>query len=147
MWVQTQPNAQFCFQKLNVDNIRYFVSEVLPNFIASLFFLLNILSRIVDFFFLSDSFVSNCTQFYKMIKQLHYWQIFGNSADEQLIAFLSINKKIIACTNLKMNEFRRKLYLKYRNINNMTQLLCLKLYRLRLFIQANVLLFLLFPFF
>ena len=46
-----------------------------------------------------------------------------------------------------MNEFERKLYLKYANIENMTQLLCLKLYRLRLFIQANVLLFLLFYFF
>ena len=45
-----------------------------------------------------------------------------------------------------MNEFERKLYLKYRNIENMTQLLCLKLYRLRLFIQVNVL-FLLFSFF
>ena len=40
-----------------------------------------------------------------------------------------------------MNEFERKLYLKHRNIENMTQLLCLKLYRLRLFIQLNVLLF------
>ena len=40
-----------------------------------------------------------------------------------------------------MNEFERKLYLKYRNIENMTQLLCLKLYRLRLFIQVKVLLF------
>ena len=40
-----------------------------------------------------------------------------------------------------MNEFERKLYLKYTNIENMTQLLCLKLYRLRLFIQVNVLLF------
>ena len=46
-----------------------------------------------------------------------------------------------------MNEFERKLYLKYRNIENMTQLLCLKLYPLRLFIQVNVLLFLLFSFF
>ena len=36
-----------------------------------------------------------------------------------------------------MNEFERKLYLKYRNIENMTQLLCLKLYRLRLFVQVN----------
>ena len=26
-----------------------------------------------------------------------------------------------------MNEFERKIYLKYRNIENMTQLLCLKL--------------------
>ena len=43
-----------------------------------------------------------------------------------------------------MNELERKLYLKYRNIENMTQLLCLKLYRLRLFIQVKVLLFLLF---
>ena len=46
-----------------------------------------------------------------------------------------------------MNEFERKIYLKYANIENMTQLLCLKLYRLRLFIQVNVLLFLLFYFF
>ena len=43
-----------------------------------------------------------------------------------------------------MNEFERKPYLKYRNIENMTQLLCLKLYRLGLFIQVNVLRFLLF---
>ena len=40
-----------------------------------------------------------------------------------------------------MNEFERKLYLKYRNIENMTQLLCLKLYRLKRFIQVNVRLF------
>ena len=46
-----------------------------------------------------------------------------------------------------MNEFKRKLYSKYRNVENMTQLLCLKLYRLRLFIQVNVLLFLLFYYF
>ena len=46
-----------------------------------------------------------------------------------------------------MNEFKRKLYSKYRNVENMTQLLSLKLYRLRLFIQVNVLLFLLFYFF
>ena len=46
-----------------------------------------------------------------------------------------------------MNEFERKLYLKCRNIENMMQLLCLKLYQLRLFIQVNVLLFVLFPFF
>ena len=58
-----------------------------------------------------------------------------------------MNKKIIVCTNLQMNEFERKLYLKYANIENMTQLLRLKLYRLRLFIQVNALLFLLFYFF
>ena len=47
-----------------------------------------------------------------------------------------------------MNEFERKLYLKYRNVENMTQLLCLKLYQLRLFTQVNVLLlFYFFPFF
>ena len=46
-----------------------------------------------------------------------------------------------------MNEFERKLYLKYRNIENMMQLLCLKLYRLRLFIKVNALRFLLFYFF
>ena len=46
-----------------------------------------------------------------------------------------------------MNEFERKIYLKYRNKENMAQLLCLKLYRLRLFIQVNVRLFLLFTFF
>ena len=55
-----------------------------------------------------------------------------------------MNKKIIACTNLQMNEFERKLCLKYANIENMMQLLCLKLYRLRLFIQVNLLLFLIF---
>ena len=36
-----------------------------------------------------------------------------------------------------MNEFKGKLYLKYKNIEYMMQLLCLKLYRLRLFIQAT----------
>ena len=46
-----------------------------------------------------------------------------------------------------MNEFERKLYLKYRNKEIMTQLLRLKLYRLRVFMQVNVLLFLLFSFF
>ena len=42
------------FQKLNVDNsfqktrkIRYYIFEVLPNFIVSLYFVPNILSRIV----------------------------------------------------------------------------------------------------
>ena len=58
-----------------------------------------------------------------------------------------MNKKIIACINLQMNEFERKLYLKYRNIENITQLLYLKLFELRLFIQVNVLLFVLFSFF
>ena len=55
MWVQTQPNAQSSFQKLNVDHscqktckIRYYIFEVLPNFIVSLYFVPNILSRIVD---------------------------------------------------------------------------------------------------
>ena len=51
-------------------------------------------------FFISNSFISNCTRFYKMIRQLQYWQIFGNSTCKQLIPFLSMNKKIIACTNL-----------------------------------------------
>ena len=46
-----------------------------------------------------------------------------------------------------MNEFKRKLYSKYRNIENMTQLLSLKFYPLRLFIQVNVLLFYFFTFF
>ena len=46
-----------------------------------------------------------------------------------------------------MNEFERKLYLEYRNKEIMTQLLRLKLYRLRVFMQVNVLLFLLFSFF
>ena len=35
-----------------------------------------------------------------------------------------------------MNEFERKLYLKYRNIENMRQLLCLKLYRLGLLTES-----------
>ena len=55
MWVETQPSAQSSFQKLNVDNscqktrkIRYFIFEVLPDFIVSLYFVPNILSRIVD---------------------------------------------------------------------------------------------------
>ena len=51
MSVSTQPNAQFSFQKSNVDNscrktckIRYYIFEVLANFIVSL------LSRIADGF-------------------------------------------------------------------------------------------------
>ena len=55
MWVQTQANAQSPFQKLNVDTscqktrkIRYYTFEVLPNFIVSLYFVPNILPRIVD---------------------------------------------------------------------------------------------------
>ena len=55
--------------------------------------------------------------------------------------------KNIACTNLQMNEFEKKLYLKYANIENMTQLLCLKLYQLKLIMQVKVLLLLLFSFF
>ena len=50
-------NAQSSFQKLNVDNscqktrkIRYYIFEVLPNFIVSLYFVPNILSRIVEMF-------------------------------------------------------------------------------------------------
>ena len=46
-----------------------------------------------------------------------------------------------------MNEFERKLYLKYGNKEIMTRLLRLKLYRLRVFMQVNVLLFFLFSFF
>ena len=72
-----------------------------------------------------------------MINQLQYWYIFGNSTDKQLIAFLLMNKKITACTNLLMNEFERKLYLKYRNIEIMMQLSYLKLYQLRPFIQVS----------
>ena len=45
---------------------------------------------------------------------------------------------------LSLGTVQRKLYLRYRNIENMTQFICLKLYRLRLFIQVNVLLFSLF---
>ena len=54
MWVQTQPNAQSSFQKLNDDNscqktcrIRYYIFEVLLNFIVFLYFEPNIFSRIV----------------------------------------------------------------------------------------------------
>ena len=54
MWVQMQPIAQSSFPKLNVDNtcqnarkIRWYIFEVLPNFIVSLYFVPNILSRIV----------------------------------------------------------------------------------------------------
>ena len=53
----------------------------------------------LDFFY-KQLVYKQLYSFYKMIKQLQYWQIFGNSTDKQLIAFLSMNKKIIACTNL-----------------------------------------------
>ena len=53
MWVQTQPNAQFSFQKLNVGNscqktrkIRYCIFEVLFNFTVFLYSVPNILARI-----------------------------------------------------------------------------------------------------
>ena len=36
-----------------------------------------------------------------------------------------------------MNELERKLYLKYRNIENVIQLFCLKLYQLRLFKKTS----------
>ena len=51
----------------------------------------------LDFFY-KQLVYKQLYSFYKMIKQLQYWQIFGNSTDKQLIAFLSMNKKIIACT-------------------------------------------------
>ena len=54
MWVETQPSAQSSFQKLNVDNscqktrkIRYYIFEVLSNFTVFLYFVPNILARIV----------------------------------------------------------------------------------------------------
>ena len=53
MLVEMQPNAQSSFQKLNVVNscqkickIRYYIFEVLPNFIVLLYSVPNILSRI-----------------------------------------------------------------------------------------------------
>ena len=55
IWLQTQPNSHCSFHKLNVDNscqkarkIRDYIFEVLTNFIVSLYFYPNILSRIVD---------------------------------------------------------------------------------------------------
>ena len=52
--MQTQPNAQSSLQRLNVDNscqktrkITYYICEVLLNFIVSLYFVPNFLSRIV----------------------------------------------------------------------------------------------------
>ena len=54
MWMEAQPSAQSSFQKLNVDNscqkthkIRYYIFEVLSNFTVFLYFVPNILSRIV----------------------------------------------------------------------------------------------------
>ena len=48
-----QPNSHSSFEKLKVDNscqktrkIRYYIFEALPNFIVSLYFVPNILSRI-----------------------------------------------------------------------------------------------------
>ena len=51
-------------------------------------------------FLISNSFISDCTRFYKTINQLQCWQIFGNSTVKPLIAFVSMNKKIIVCTDL-----------------------------------------------
>ena len=54
MWVEMQPSANSSIQKLNADNscqktrkIRYYIFEVLSNFTVFLYFVPNILSRIV----------------------------------------------------------------------------------------------------
>ena len=76
MWVETQPSAQSSFQKLNVDNscqktrkIRYYIFEVLPNFIVSLYFVPNILSRIV---WANKFFSRNLAQ---SPSHLNFWKI------------------------------------------------------------------------
>ena len=46
-----------------------------------------------------------------------------------------------------MNEFERKRYLKYRNIENMTQLLCLKLSTKTFYASKRTSFFTFFPFF
>ena len=55
MWVEMQASAQFLFQKSNADNscqktrkIRYYIFEVLSNFIVSPYFVPNVLFRIKD---------------------------------------------------------------------------------------------------
>ena len=55
MWLETQPTAHSSFQKLNVDSncqkiceIRYYIFEVLSKFTVFLYFMPNILPRIVD---------------------------------------------------------------------------------------------------
>ena len=45
MWVETQ-TSQSSFQKLNVEN-RYYIFEVLSNFTVFLYFVPNILAKIV----------------------------------------------------------------------------------------------------
>ena len=54
IWVETQPNSQSSFQKLNVHNscqkthkIRHYIFEVLSNFAVFLYCVPNILARIV----------------------------------------------------------------------------------------------------
>ena len=54
MWVETQPSSQSSFQKLNVGNscqktrkIRYYIFEALSNFTVFLYFVPNILVRIL----------------------------------------------------------------------------------------------------
>ena len=56
MWVETHPNVHSSFQKLNADNscqktrrIRYYILKVLSNFTVFLYFVANILARIVVF--------------------------------------------------------------------------------------------------
>ena len=56
MWLEMQSSAQSSFQKLSVDNscqktrkIRYYGFQVMPNFTVFLYFVPNILSRIVVF--------------------------------------------------------------------------------------------------
>ena len=79
MWVETQPSAQSSIQKLNVDNscektrkIRYYIFEVLSNFTVFLYFLPNILARIVDdFHFFSFVMEETTVIFGKILLRYH----------------------------------------------------------------------------
>ena len=76
--VETQPSAQSSFQKLNVDNscqktrkIRYYTFEVLSNFTVFIYFVLNILSRIV----VHDPFLENWNWAYFWINGLKFYTV------------------------------------------------------------------------
>ena len=66
-----------------------------------------------------------------MIKQLQCWWIFGNSAYKQLIAFVSLNKRIIVCTKLLMNKSKRKIYKKDKKKYDAIVMETLKVYSFR----------------
>ena len=104
MWVKMEPSAQSSFQKLNVDNscqktrkIRYYIFEVLSNFTIFLYFVPNILDRIVRG---NKFFASNLA---RSPSHLNLW-IFSLSSKD--FSFHDVNMKQVDCVkSSKFNSF------------------------------------------